>query len=118
MANAITPLHALHFYLWLTTSYPYPYNYNQKPLCSVVVDTAQQRKQMTNITTIYSQANHGSTMRCASKWFVWIPGSVTMVKMFQGNTHCVALLLHNNVNKQIFLFEIHVLHTSQVKSLH
>lgn len=80
MVNAITPLKAFQFYLWLTTPYP-SYNYTQKPLCPAVVDTAQQRKQMTNISTIYSQANRGLTMGYSSRWFVWIPDRVTMVKL-------------------------------------
>ena len=79
MVNAITPLTALQFYPWLTTPHP-SHNYIQKPVCPVVTGTAQ-RKQMTNITTIYSKANHGLTMGYTSRWFVWIPGSVTMVKL-------------------------------------
>lgn len=55
------PLRATKFYLWLTTPYR-SYNYIQELLYPVVVGTAQQRKQMTNITTIYSQANQGLTM--------------------------------------------------------
>lgn len=78
--NAITPLKALQFNLWLTTPYP-SHNYIQEPVCTVVTDTAQQRKQMTNIATIYSKANHGLTIAYASRWFVWIPGRVTMAKL-------------------------------------
>lgn len=75
--NAITPLKALQLHIWLPTPYP-SYNCIQKPVCPVVTDTAQQRKQMTNITTIYSEAHHGLTMGYTSRWFVWIPGCVTM----------------------------------------
>lgn len=53
-------LKSYQFYLQLTTPYR-SYNYTQQ-LYPVVVGTAQQRKQMTNITTIYSQANQGLTM--------------------------------------------------------
>lgn len=79
MVNVIS-LNALHFYLWLTAPYP-SYNYTQRTLCPVVVGTAQQRKQMTNLTAIYTQAHRGLTMGCVSRWFVWILGTVAIANL-------------------------------------